>query len=114
MRRWLVTISLTIAILSNTAWSVQCTPSGIDSNLPDCCKDGMCPHHVSGQESQSCPHTLSPGSTLALMILSGIPATIHGRLVHPVQLETVGATVELLMPNVIQPVLLPFTPPPEL
>jgi hypothetical protein len=114
MRRWLVTISLTIAILSNTVSSVQCTPSGIDSNLPDCCKDGMCPHHVSGQESQSCPHTLSPGSTLALMVLSAMPATIHEGLVEPIQLAPAGAAIELLTPNVIQPILLPFTPPPEL
>jgi hypothetical protein len=114
MRRWFVTISLTIAILSNTVWSVQCTPSGIDSNLPDCCKDGMCPHHVSGQESQSCPHTLSPGSTLALMIHSGLPATIHEAVVGQVELAPAGAALDFLTPNVIQPVLLPFTPPPEL
>jgi len=86
----------------------------MDSNLADCCKDGMCPHHLSGQESQSCPHTLSPGSALALTILSGMPATIHESLITSVQLETVGAASGLLPPHVIQPVLLPFTPPPEL
>jgi hypothetical protein len=48
------------------------------------------------------------------MILSAMPATIHGRLVNPVQLGTVGAAIELQAAQFIQPSRLPFTPPPEL
>src|SRR5258706_5344397 len=114
MRRLLVTISLTVAMLGNLGWSVQCAPSGVDSNLADCCKDGMCPHHLSGQESQSCPHTLSPDATLSLTILSALPATVQTAVIAPIRLAPAGAAIELLTPKIIQPALLPFTPPPEL
>jgi hypothetical protein len=114
MRRWLVTISLTLAMLSNTTWGVHCGPSGADSNVADCCKDGMCPHHLSGQESQSCPHTLSPNASLSLIILSALPAMVNDSVADPIQLEVIGTATELVTPNIIQTALAPFTPPPEL
>jgi hypothetical protein len=48
------------------------------------------------------------------MIHSGMPATIHEVVVGQVELALAGAAFDFVTPNVIQPVLLPFTPPPEL
>ena len=110
LKRFLVTISLTLAMLGNIVAGVQCTSSGIDSNLADCCKDGMCPHHLSGEETQSCPHTLSPDATLSLTILNALPATVEKLERSVIQFKQVGLadrTVEL--PRIyIQPVLFTF------
>jgi hypothetical protein len=114
MYRFLVSISLTLAMLSNIVGGVQCAPSGIDSNLADCCKDGMCPHHLSEQETQTCPHTLSPDASLSLTILNALPATFEETTVASIQLVQVGATDEMSLPTIIQPAIFPSTPPPEL
>ena len=113
VQRFLVTISLTLVMLGNLVWGVQCGPSGTDSNVADCCKDGMCPHHLSPEQTQSCPHTLSPDATLSLTILHGLMATLDETKVASIQLEPVGAANEMLLPSIVQPVLFPFTPPPE-
>jgi hypothetical protein len=113
MGRWFVTFSVTIVMLGNIALSVQCAAAGVDSNIADCCKDGMCPHHLSGAETQSCPHTLSDAS-LSLILVNMLPATVNGQAVDPIQLEPIGTADEMLVPRIIEVVIFPFTPPPEL
>ena len=112
--RFLIAVLLTLAMLTNLVAGVQCTSSGIDSNSADCCKDGMCPHHLSAEQTESCPHTLSPDASLSLTVLNALPATIDEATVGSIQLEQVGPANEMPVPAIIQPVIFPFTPPPEL
>ena len=95
MYRFLVSISLTLSMFSNMVGGVQCAPSGIDSNLADCCKDGMCPHHLSEQETQTCPHTLSPDASLSLTILNALPATLEETTVASIELVQVGERTDV-------------------
>jgi len=114
LKRFLVTISLTLAMLVNLVAGVQCTSPGVDSNLADCCKDGMCPHHLSAEQTQSCPHTLSPDASLSLTILNSLPATVENLGTGRIEFKSVGIAIEPGTPKIIQPALSPFTPPPEL
>jgi hypothetical protein len=114
VRRWIITVSLMTVILAGNVWSIHCAPqsAGIGSDVPDCCRDGLCPHHQDQKASGSCPHTMS--SSDSLVFVSGMPAVVSEYSLTTVELARAGSTVELNAPQVVQPALFPSTPPPKL
>ena len=53
-------IVLMTAVLANSAWIIRCPLSAsAQDQVPDCCKNGMCPHHAAEHIRVN---TLSPGA----------------------------------------------------
>ena len=116
MRRWIGVLLLLAAVLGSNVWNVHCGPqlSGIGSDLPDCCRDGMCPHHAGdSRESGSCPHSMSSGASVSLVVQAAMPATIQRVAVHDYRFAAAGAVVELSLNSFPEPSPSPITPPPR-
>ena len=125
VHRFTITISLLIALLSNSAWIIGCQ-TGVslnsalaateDAKVPDCCRDGMCPYHhhhhaPPRQPDDDCTCHLSSDSTL--IGTAQIPAIdpescVVAEILSPLDRATQSVISFRVSPK--QPVL---TPPPK-
>jgi len=89
------------------------------SDLPDCCKNGMCPmhhHHRDSQQSSKdpkCPCQVASQSTVADLILAQTPA-ISTKPAGAVQLTVAGWNEDFLTPRTLHTPLTIEPPPPRL
>ncbi|HYR91523.1 MAG TPA: hypothetical protein VE422_46145 [Terriglobia bacterium] len=130
MRRWAVTVSLIVSLLINIVFVFGCGNAGMNSQeaaasagageVPDCCRDGMCPyhaqeqkHHHSNDPSESCICDMFSGDTATFMVLSAMPAMISMQSLTVVALPLAGSAPALLVPDADDSVLIPSTPPPR-
>jgi hypothetical protein len=133
VRHWILTISLITALLADGFVNIRCilgdtnSSSGItaaattsDSNLPECCRNGLCPHHAaqhaaeqSRDKTESCTCSMSSNGSNSLVVSSTVLAMFCGRTLETVELTPAGPAIDLFVPDAIQPLLLPSTPPPK-
>ena len=60
MLRWITTIAVIAATLANGQWFIHCKPSAETAvtsteELPECCRDGFCPHHAAEHKAPPKP-----------------------------------------------------------
>lgn len=129
MRRWTVTVSLIVSLLVNIVLVFGCGGSQGEApalsstaagEVPDCCKDGMCPYHVQEQQhhhsekpSDSCICDMFSGDTATFMVLSSMPAMISMETLAVVALPLAESPLALVGPDAIDAILIPSTPPPR-
>jgi hypothetical protein len=104
---------LLTAVLADSVWILRCplSPSEQEeSGVPDCCKNGMCPHHAAEKKQCQCD-LLS--DTAAMSLVSMMPATFFPSMVTAIVLAPSGVTVDATSTRGPQPVLIPSTPPPK-
>jgi hypothetical protein len=110
----MVSALLMAAVLTNSGWMMRCPLSAAaedHSGLPDCCKDGMCPHHAA--EHRQCLCDLFSDTAASMQIASMMPATLFAPVAIPVILSPVGPVREAILIQPLQPILIPSTPPPK-
>src|SRR5687768_12039731 len=116
MRRWIVVLSLVGALLASNVWNVHCGPQseGMSSDLPDCCLEGMCPHHAGeSKESNSCPHSMSSGNVIPLFVMAAMPVTIPDVKMTDHSLISTELSVEFHVNLPLKLSIYPKTPPPK-
>jgi hypothetical protein len=130
IRRWTVAVSLIAALLVNIVFGIGCgTASAIEitassssaaDELPDCCRDGMCPYHAQEQHSHhsknpadSCICDMFSRDSATFMVLSAMPALVSVENQQVVVLPPVGSALALFVPDAADAILMPSTPPPR-
>jgi len=76
MQRWMMTAMLMTAVLANCVWLIRCPLSSSaeeQSDVPDCCKNGICPHHAA--ERKQCECDLFSNSAAMISVVTVMPAT---------------------------------------
>ena len=105
---------LLTAVLANSLWIIRC-PLGSSAqdqaDVPDCCKNGMCPHHAA--ERKQCQCDLFSDTAALMSVVSSMPAAFFPSIAAPVILAPAGAAVDAQSIRLPQPILIPSTPPPK-
>jgi hypothetical protein len=105
---------LMTAVLANSVWIMRCPLSasaGEQSGVPDCCKNGMCPHHAA--EHQHCQCDLFSDTAASMNAASIMPATFFPPVATAIVLPPAGAAMDATSIRLPEPILIPSTPPPK-
>jgi len=105
---------LITGVLSNSVWIIRCplsTSADEQSGVPDCCKNGMCPHHAA--ERKQCQCDLFSDTAALMHVASAMPAAFFPSIVTPIVLAPAGAAIDAMLIQAPQPILIPSTPPPR-
>ena len=126
MHRVAVIISILVGLLSNSALPVVCSGetvpdssmSGMDDmNVPDCCRNGICPYHRAHPPAPRTPESdctchMSSGATL--MVGTGqTPAIYCEADFGVVRLQIEGSIADAGITRLLSPEIPIFTPPPR-
>lgn len=123
------TVFLAVMLAVNMTAAIRCVPSStapaIASHdatpLPDCCEDGLCPHHDvehqkaparGSQEEEDCVCSMSADEAPGVIAVSSVPARLVAGSFSIVLLSE-AATPIRTQDGVPGPVLSPQTPPPR-
>jgi hypothetical protein len=127
VRRWAVTISLLIVLFSNSAWIVGCTTvekagasaaAADDSDVPDCCKNGICPYHREHPQHVHTPPADTDCTCHMSANTSALTATSQVPAVYPLQHDEFAVLSASYLPVLLDvfagaPDLAILTPPPR-
>ena len=126
MRRFAVTFSLLIALMANCAWIIGCQSGSAqnpvasetdDSNVPDCCRNGICPYHREHPPQPSPSHSdcichLSADSIL-MVSTAQIPAVHSYAALGVTTFSPTESGLASFSPRSISLALPVLTPPPR-
>jgi hypothetical protein len=107
-------VFLTTAVLANSAWIIRCPFSATaqeESNVPDCCRNGMCPHHAA--EHKECQCDLFSDPAASVHVASVMPVAFFPSIVTRIILAPAGTATDPASFRLPQPIRIPSTPPPR-
>jgi hypothetical protein len=127
MLRWILTIAVTFAMIGNGFALVQCkttaAPSVTESHedLPDCCKNGFCPHHAAQhhvskpkpQSDDDCICKMTSRDAFNLKMMSPLYATLPVAATTLSDWMPIGSMSQFTSVRLPNSELLPSTPPPK-
>src|SRR6185295_7462221 len=102
MRRWISASALLLTLLANGLPLFGCLQAmhvgeQSDESVPDCCRNGMCPHHAA--EKQACRCDLFSDKAASSLIFSVTPATFVPPIVTAIVLAPVATTIDASLGN---------------
>ena len=124
--RWIVTMTIALALMANGPWLVSCkapassTVSAGD-DVPDCCRHGLCPHHAKAQHvansqknaADDCICKLTAPDSVTIVALTNVVSTMPATEMALGTLNSVGAVFTDALHDPALPDLSPLTPPPR-
>ena len=126
MLRWITTIAVIVATLANGQWFIHCKPQAETAvtsteELPDCCRDGICPHHAAEHkappkpqknDSDDCICGIASSDPINLVTLTPVAAIVSEAARVATDLLPAGVACDPLIPTLHSADLLVPNPPP--
>jgi hypothetical protein len=124
--RWITTIAVIAATLANGQWFIHCKPStetAVTSTeeLPECCRDGFCPHHAAEHkappkpqknDADDCICGIASSDPINLVTLTPVAAIVSDAATVATDLLPAGIAGDQLIPTLYSADLLVPSPPP--
>src|SRR4051812_36669004 len=126
--RWVFTFGLIVTTLASGQGRIPCANSATDAvssddELPECCREGFCPHHAHQEaakaraaarsEKDDCICRMSSQDSQAFAVLAPTVAVLDSTEAGLVELHSTGSTSARDILCLVSPDLPLFTPPPR-